>query len=83
MNVELKSRAKLHSDTELHNEENAHSNFEVSTHDKDVELSQRNMHSDSEAERLMWKQGLNQDYIIMSRDTALLKKSLEIRITYQ
>ena len=33
--------AKLHSDVELQNEENAHFDSKVSTHDKDVELSKK------------------------------------------
>ena len=45
MNVEL------HLDAKLQNEENAHSDFEVSTHDRGVELVERNMHSDSKSER--------------------------------
>ena len=45
MNVEL------YSDVELQNEENAHFDFEVSTHDRYVELPERSIHGDSEAER--------------------------------
>ena len=57
MNLELQSgiepysRAKLHSGFKLHNEENAHYNSEVSTHDKDTELPKRSVHSDSKNER--------------------------------
>ena len=42
---------ELHSDVKLQNEENAHSNSEVSTHERDVELPERDVHNDSEAER--------------------------------
>ena len=41
----------MHLDAELQNEENAHSNSEVSTHERDVELPERDIHSDSVAER--------------------------------
>ena len=45
VNVEFHSYAKLW------NEENAHFDSEISTHEKDVELPERDFHSDSEAER--------------------------------
>ena len=51
MNVELNSRTELHSNVELQNEENTHSDSEVSTHDRDVELPERDVHSDFEIER--------------------------------
>ena len=41
----------MHLDVKLQNEENVHSYFEVSTHGRDVELPERDVHSDSEAER--------------------------------
>ena len=55
--IELQSRTKLHSGVELHltielqNEENAYSNFEISTHGRDVETPNRDAHSDTKAER--------------------------------
>ena len=45
MNVEL------HSEVKLQNKENAHSNFEISTHERDAKLPKRDVHSDSKAER--------------------------------
>ena len=51
--VSVKSQpvnAKLHLDAKLLNEENAHSNFEVSTHERYDELPERSIHSDSKAE---------------------------------
>ena len=42
---------KLHSKVELQNEENAHSDYEINTHETNVELPERNMHSDSKVER--------------------------------
>ena len=42
---------KLHSDAELQNEGNAHSDYEISAHERDVELPNRDVHSDSNAER--------------------------------
>ena len=42
---------KLHLDSMSQNEENAHSDSQISTHDRDVELPKINMHSDSEVER--------------------------------
>ena len=38
--------AKLQSEVELQNEENAHSDSEISTHERDVELPKRHVHSD-------------------------------------
>ena len=49
MNVEL------HSDVELQNEGNAHSNSKISAHERDVELPDRDVHSDSDAERSIMK----------------------------
>ena len=43
--------AKLYSDVKLKNEENTHSNFEVSVHERDAKIPDRNIHSDFEAER--------------------------------
>ena len=57
MNVELHlgteshSRAKLQTYAELQNEEDAHSNSEVSTHGRNVETYEQDVHSDTEAER--------------------------------
>ena len=48
VSVTVKSQivnVKLHSDAKLQNEENAHSDSKISTHDKDVELLERNMPS--------------------------------------
>ena len=45
MNVEL------HSNVGLQNKGNAHSSSEISTHQRDVELPNRDVHSDSDAER--------------------------------
>ena len=51
MNVELHSRTELHSNVELHNEVEAHSNYDISVHERDVELPNRDVHSDLEVER--------------------------------
>ena len=45
MNVEL------HLDAKLQNERNAHSNSKISTHERYVELSNKDVYSDSNAER--------------------------------
>ena len=45
MNVEL------HSDVELQNDGNAHSDSEISTHERDEELPDRDVHYKSNAER--------------------------------
>lgn len=42
---------ELHSEAELQNEENAHFDSEISTHGRDVELPDRDVHSDPESER--------------------------------
>ena len=42
---------ELHLDVEPQNVENAHSNFEISTHENDEELSDRDMHNDFDAKR--------------------------------
>ena len=51
MNVKLHSGIELHSGVELQNEVEAHSDSEISVHERDVELPDRNVHSDSEVER--------------------------------
>ena len=45
MNVEL------HSNVELQNDGNVHCDFEIHTHERDEELPDRDVHSDSDAER--------------------------------
>ena len=45
MNVEL------HLDAELQNEGNPHSYSKISAHERDVELPNRDVHSDSDAKR--------------------------------
>ena len=42
---------KLHSNAKLHNVGNAHSDYEISTHERDEELPTRDVHSDSDAEK--------------------------------
>ena len=43
---------ELHSDVKLQNKGNVHFDFEImSTHERDVELPDRDVHSDSNAER--------------------------------
>ena len=42
---------KLHSNFELQNEGNAHSNSKISTQERDVELPDRDVYSDSDDER--------------------------------
>ena len=49
MNVELYSGTKPHLDAKLQNKVNAHSNFEVSIHERYVEIPNRDVHSDFEA----------------------------------
>ena len=51
MNTEQNSSTKLHLDVKLNNEKNARSDFEVSTHGRDDELLERDVHNDSEVER--------------------------------
>ena len=51
MSVELHLGTKLHSDVKLQNEVHAHSDSEVSVHERDVEIPNRTEHSDSKAER--------------------------------
>ena len=43
--------AKLHSDVELQNEGNAHFDSKISMYERDEELPNRDVHSDSDAER--------------------------------
>ena len=45
MNVELHSNAKLK------NKENAHSDFEISTHEREAKTPDRDAHNDTEVER--------------------------------
>ena len=42
---------ELHSEAELQNEEDAHFDSEISTHERDVELLDREVYSDPESER--------------------------------
>ena len=51
MNVELHSGTELHLGVELQNEVEAYSNSEISVHERDVELPDRDVHSDLEVER--------------------------------
>ena len=51
MNVELHSRIELHSDVELHNEVEAHYDSEISVHRKDLELPEKDVHSNFEAKK--------------------------------
>ena len=41
----------MHLDAKLKNEGNAHSDSEISTHERDVDIPNRDVHSDSDAER--------------------------------
>ena len=83
MNVELHSRTELHSSVELHNEVETHSNLEISVHERDAKLPERDVHSDLEVERPIKKPNLNQDCLNMSRDIILLHTSLEIKMLDQ
>ena len=49
--AELNSNVKLHLGANLQIEENAHSDFQVSTYGRDIETLDRDAHSDSEAKR--------------------------------
>ena len=49
--TKLQSRTELHLGAELQNEENAHSNFDISKYGRDVETLDRDAHSDIKAER--------------------------------
>ena len=51
MNVELHSRIELHSGVELQNEVKTHFDFEISVHERDAEILDKNIHSDSKAKR--------------------------------
>ena len=42
---------KLHLDAELQNEENAHFDSKISTHERDVETRDKDAHNDTKAER--------------------------------
>ena len=51
MNVELHSGIELQLDANLQNEVEAHSDSEISVHEREAELPDRDVHSDSKAER--------------------------------
>ena len=51
MNVKLYSNVKLHSNVELQNEENAHFDSEISTHERDSKTLDRDVQSDTKAKR--------------------------------
>ena len=73
MNVKLHSGTKLHSGVKLQNEVWAHSNFEISVHERDFELPDRDIVIQKLRDQ-MKKPNLNQDCLIMSRDITLLHK---------
>ena len=49
MNVEMHPRIELHLDVELQNEGVAHSKSKNSTHERDVEIPNRDIYGDSKA----------------------------------
>ena len=51
MNIELQSGTELHSGVELQNEFDAHYDSKISVHERNVEIPNRDVHSDSEVER--------------------------------
>lgn len=51
MNVELHSGIELQSRAKLQTTVEAYSDFEISVHERDVELLDREVHSDSEFDR--------------------------------
>ena len=51
VNTKLNLGTKLHSNAKLQNEEIAHSDSKVSVHERDAKLPDRDVHSDSKAER--------------------------------
>ena len=73
MNVEL------HSEDELQNEENVHSDSEVSTHGRDAELPKRDVHNDSEDEQPNMETRIEPRLSKYVRDITLLNKSLVTR----
>ena len=56
MNAKLQSKAKLQ------NKENAHFDFEISTHERDAKIPNRDVHNDLKQKDQTWKQELNQGY---------------------
>ena len=50
-NAKLHSRSELHLDADLQNEVEAHSDSEISVHERDVEIPNRDVHSNSKVER--------------------------------
>ena len=61
MSVKMHSGTELHSDAKLQNEGGAHNNFEVSIHERDVEIPNRNIIVTLKLKDKMKKQGLSQD----------------------
>ena len=51
LNVKVHSRIEPHLDVELQNEVEVHCNFEISVHERDAELPDKEVHSDLEVER--------------------------------
>ena len=51
MNGKLHSGTQLHSYVKLQNEVEAHLDSKISVHKRDVEIADKNVHSDSEAKR--------------------------------
>ena len=51
MNVDLYSATELHSSAKLQNEVEAHSNSKIRVHERDIDLLDKEVNSDSEVER--------------------------------
>ena len=85
MNVELhlgakwNLGAKLHSEVELQSEAKVHSDTEISVHERNVELPDREVHSDSEVDRLVVERREEPRLSKYVKDITLLNKLLEIK----
>ena len=59
MNVKLHLGTEPHSDAELQNETGVHSDSKVGVHERDVEIPNRDAHSDTKLKEKQRKLGLN------------------------
>ena len=73
----------MHSDAELYNKVEAHSNFEISVHERDIELLGSEVHSDLEVGRRNVEARAKPRLSKYVKRYHLLHKSLEIKILDQ
>ena len=83
MNAKSYSGTELQSRTKLQKEDEEHFDSKISVHERNVELPDSKVHSDSEVDKPNEENKAEPNCQIMSRDIALLNKLLEINMLDQ